>query len=73
MRARYKKQLSLITRARWREPHILFVYAVKMAMHYHYVGLTHALTPTGAHGEVMPTAGRSFSRAKRRVEERAVA
>ena len=51
--------------ARWREPHILFIYALKVATHYHYTALTRALAEveTGS-----PNAGRSFSRVHRRSQ-----
>jgi hypothetical protein len=61
--ARYGRQLVRVLRARWREPHILFIYAIKIAMHNHYAALTRALAQveTGS-----PNAGRSFSRVRRR-------
>jgi radical SAM superfamily enzyme YgiQ (UPF0313 family) len=71
LRSRYRQQLSRATRGRWREPHILFVYAIKVAMHYHYTALTQAMAQTDAVTGAMPDAGRSFSRIKpREVEER---
>jgi len=66
LRSRYKQQLRRVIRARWREPHILFIYAIKVASHYHYAELTRAMGAHDGSGE-MPDAGRSFSRAKRRV------
>ena len=71
LRARYRRQLARVLRSRWREPHILFIYALKIAMHYHYAALTRALAEveTGS-----PNAGRSFSRVRRRnVPESAAA
>jgi radical SAM superfamily enzyme YgiQ (UPF0313 family) len=73
LRSRYRQQLSRISRARWREPHILFTYALKVATHYHYVAIARALQESQRTGEVLPNAGRSFSRVKRRVEVQAVA
>ena len=73
LRARYKKQLSRVLGTRWREPHILFVYALKVAMHFHYDALVADLAQAENANGVMPDAGRSFSRVRRRVEERAVA
>jgi radical SAM superfamily enzyme YgiQ (UPF0313 family) len=65
LRVRYRQQLSRVLRARWREPHILFTYAIKSATHYHYAELAHALGQVDAKTGAMPDAGRSFSRAKR--------
>jgi radical SAM superfamily enzyme YgiQ (UPF0313 family) len=65
LRSRYRRQLARVLHVRWREPHILFIYALKIAMHYHYAALTRALAQveTGS-----PNAGRSFSRVSRRIE-----
>jgi radical SAM superfamily enzyme YgiQ (UPF0313 family) len=71
--SRYKQQLLRMTRARWREPHILFIYALKVATHYHYAAITRALSQAEGERGTMPNAGRSFSRVKRREVERAVA
>ena len=73
LRSRYKRQLVRMARLRWREPHILFVYTLKVAMHYHYAALTHAMAQRDESGGAMPDAGRSFSRAKRRVSVQAAA
>ena len=73
LRARYKKQLSRVLGTRWREPHILFVYALKVAMHFHYDALVADLAQAENANGVMPDAGRSFSRVRRRVEVQAVA
>lgn len=73
LRARYKTQISRVVRARWREPHILFIYTIKVAMHYHYSALAHALSQVDEKTGAMPDAGRSFSRAKRSVEVAAAA
>ncbi len=72
LRSRYRRQLWRVFRARWREPHILFTYAIKVASHYHYAELARAMTAHDGSG-AMPDAGRSFSRAKRRVDARAAA
>ena len=71
LRLRYKRQLARILRARWREPHILFTYALKVATHFHYAAIARALEESQRAGGVLPDAGRSFSRVKRRVELRA--
>lgn len=68
LRARYKTQLSRVFRERWREPHILFIYTIKVAMHYHYSALAHALAQVDEKTGAMPDAGRSFSRARRQEE-----
>jgi len=73
LRSRYKQQLSRVLRARWLEPHILFIYALKVATHYHYASITRALAQVEDGGDVMPNAGRSFSRVKRRLEAQAAA
>jgi hypothetical protein len=72
LRARYRRQLSRIVRARWHEPQILFVYALKVSFHYHFDALVRALDQVDEASE-MPTAGRSFSRVKRRAERQAAA
>src|SRR5215510_3508409 len=66
LRLRYKEQLSRIVRTRWREPHILFTYALKVATHFHYAVIAPALLNGQREGGVLPEAGRSFSRVKRR-------
>ena len=43
LRSRYRQQLLRVLRTRWREPHILFIYALKVATHYHYAAITRAL------------------------------
>ena len=73
LRLRYRRQLSRIFVARWHEPHILFTYALKVATHYHYAAIARALTDSQGDGAVMPNAGRSFSRVKRRTDVRAAA
>jgi hypothetical protein len=71
--SRYRRQLLRVTRARWREPHILFIYALKVATHYHYAAITRALSEAEGERGTMPNAGRSFSRVRRQPAERAVA
>jgi radical SAM superfamily enzyme YgiQ (UPF0313 family) len=65
LRSRYRRQLVRAARALWRNPHMLFVYAMKTAMHPHYAALTRALMETKGSGTAMPDATRSFSRSTR--------
>ena len=58
--ARYRLQLWRIVRARALEPHILFIYSVKTAMHYHYASIVDELTH--CENTPLPEAARSFSR-----------
>ena len=71
LRSRYRHQLLRVLHARWREPHILFIYALKIATHYHYAAITRALVQVEGKREVLPNAGRSFSRVKRRAAQAA--
>ena len=73
LRSRYRQQLLRVLRIRWREPHILFVYALKVATHYHYAAITRALAQIEDGSGVLPDAGLSFSRVKRRVRVQAAA
>jgi radical SAM superfamily enzyme YgiQ (UPF0313 family) len=73
LRSRYRQQLLRVLRLRWREPHILFIYALKVATHYHYAAITRALAQVEDGSGVLPDAGRSFSRVKRRVAVQAAA
>jgi len=73
LRSRYRQQLLRVLRIRWREPHILFVYALKVATHYHYAAITRALAQVEDGSGVLPDAGRSFSRVKRRARVQAAA
>jgi radical SAM superfamily enzyme YgiQ (UPF0313 family) len=73
LRSRYRQQLWRILRARGAEPHILLIYAIKIAMHYHYAAITTALSEADRAGGVMPDAMRSFSRAERGKPAEAVA
>ncbi len=63
LRARYRRQLLGIAKQRFREPHILFIYAIKVAMHYHYAALTGNLMQSAAAEKETADALRSFSRA----------
>jgi radical SAM superfamily enzyme YgiQ (UPF0313 family) len=73
LQARYRKQLAHALRSLWRNPHMLFVYAMKTALHYHYAELIRTLAPVADGREALPGAVRSFSRAMRQDEARAVA
>lgn len=66
---RYRSQLFRAFRARMFEPQLLFTYAVKAAMHYHYAAIAKSLSDS-ADGPV-PESVRSFSRARRRDPSRA--
>ena len=69
--SRYRQQILRILRARWREPHVLFIYALKVAFHYHFASVARALSKVSETGGAMPTAGRSFSPVKRRHQAHA--
>lgn len=73
LQGRYREQLRRVVRLRWREPHILFIYAIRIAMHYHYAALTRALSEIEDADGAVPNAGRSFSRTKRPAEVQAAA
>jgi hypothetical protein len=73
LRTRYRRQLWRVLRARWREPHILFVDSLKVAFHYHYTAITQTLSQVGEGSGAMPDSVRSLSRAKRRVPTQAAA
>src|SRR5262245_17658926 len=62
LQSRYRKQLLYAVRSLWRNPHMLFVYAMKTAFHYHYAQLTHALAHIADSREALPNAVRSFPR-----------
>jgi radical SAM superfamily enzyme YgiQ (UPF0313 family) len=64
LKTTYRKQLRRAIGALWRNPHMLFVYAIKTAMHYHYAAMTRALTRVADDGDALPDGARSFSRAK---------
>jgi len=69
LRSRYRQQLSRIIGARGFEPHILFIYAIKVAMHYHFAAIAHALAQVEDANGSMPDAGRSFSRGRKQPTE----
>ena len=69
LRSRYRQQLSRIICARGFEPHILFIYAIKVAMHYHFAAIAHALAQVEDANGSLPDAGRSFSRARKQPTE----
>ena len=68
LRAKYRQQLLRVLRMRAFEPQILFVYAVKTAMHYHYAAITGALGQTGGALDAVPDGMRSFSATSRAAE-----
>jgi radical SAM superfamily enzyme YgiQ (UPF0313 family) len=68
LRLRYRQQLLRVLRSRWREPHILFIYALKVTFHYHFAAIARALGKVSETESAMPTAGRSFSRVGRTIE-----
>jgi hypothetical protein len=61
LRAKYRQQLLRVMRMRAFEPHILFVYAVKTALHYHYAAITGAWGPRAESMHAVPDGMRSFS------------
>lgn len=65
LRARYRKQLARVVRTRWREPHILFIYAIKVATHHHYTEIVRSISAVDPETGAMSDAGRSFSRVKK--------
>jgi radical SAM superfamily enzyme YgiQ (UPF0313 family) len=73
LKSRYRKQLLRAVRARGLNPHILFVYALKTAMHYHYTAITQSLARGDDDRRNLPDAVRSFSRSMRPNPARAVA
>ncbi|MGO8840749.1 MAG: DUF4070 domain-containing protein [Methyloceanibacter sp.] len=73
LRSKYRQQLLRVVRTRALEPHILFIYAVKVAMHYHYAAITRALACADDGSDALPDAVRSFSRMQPLGEARAMA
>ena len=73
LRLRYRQQLLRVLRARWREPHILFIYSLKVTFHYHFAAIARTLNRASETKAAMPTAGGSFARVKRRVEPQVAA
>jgi radical SAM superfamily enzyme YgiQ (UPF0313 family) len=61
LRTKYCQQLLRVMRKRAFEPHVLFVYAVKTALHYHYAAITGAWGPTTEGLHAVPDGMRSFS------------
>ena len=52
-------------KARWREPHILFNYALKTATHYHYAEVARAVAAVDPETGAMSDAGKPFSRSRK--------
>jgi len=73
LRARYRRQLSQIVKLRWREPHILFIYALKIATHYHYAEVARSVADVDPETGAMSDAGRSFSRTRKPAPEQVAA
>lgn len=73
LRGRYRRQLSQVVRRRWREPHILFVYALKVATHYHYAEVARSVADVHPETGAMSDAGRSFSRRRKPAVEKVAA
>jgi hypothetical protein len=69
LRSRYRQQLFRVIGARGLEPHILFIYALKVATHYHYAAIARALAQVNDGNGSMPDAGRSFSRGRKQPKE----
>ncbi len=63
LKRRYRGQLLRAFRARMYEPQLLFTYAIKTAMHFHYAEIAQTLLDSV--GGPMPEAARSFSRQTR--------
>ena len=61
LRTKYRQQLLHVTRKRALEPHVLFVYAVKTALHYHYAAITGVWGQTADSRHSVPDGMRSFS------------
>jgi radical SAM superfamily enzyme YgiQ (UPF0313 family) len=73
LRSRYRKQLSQVIKERWREPHIMFIYALKTATHYHYAEVVRSVAAVDPKTGAMSDAGRSFSRTRKTAAERIAA
>jgi hypothetical protein len=71
LRVKYRSQLLRAWRTRPYEPQLLFTYAVKTAMHYHYASITDALAAAGDGS--LPQAARSFSRSTERASAKRLA
>lgn len=70
LRRLYQKQLFRVLQSRWREPHIVSYYALKVVMHYHYAEICRTLDEAETH---VPGAARFSSRIKRRGKAQATA
>jgi radical SAM superfamily enzyme YgiQ (UPF0313 family) len=68
LKSKYRQQLLRALRVLWRNPHMLFVYAMKTAMHYHYASIIRTLARTSDDVSVLPDAVRSFSRSLEKAE-----
>jgi hypothetical protein len=65
LRNRYAVQLRRVLRSRAFEPHILFIYSAKVALHYHYASIVQSAGEVAVGNRAPVPAGlRSFSRAK---------
>ncbi len=60
--ARYRQQVRRVLLTRAGEPHILFNYLIKIAMHFHYVSITTQLRSSDDEDAAMPGSVLSFSR-----------
>ncbi|MEM7191880.1 MAG: DUF4070 domain-containing protein, partial [Pseudomonadota bacterium] len=69
LRDRYRQQIARVVKKRWREPHILFIYALKTATHYHYAELVRSISQSDPETGAMSNAGRSFSRRRKEGEK----
>ena len=66
LRHRYWQQLARVLFNRAFEPYILFIYTVKVAMHYHFYALANALAQRDETGAI-PNSSRSFSQRKTKL------
>jgi hypothetical protein len=62
LKSRYGQQLLRALRVLWCNPHMLFVYAMKTALHYHYASITRTLAHVDDDVGVLPDAVRYFYR-----------
>lgn len=44
LRKRYRAEILELVRKRYKEPHILFIYSIKVAMHYHFQAVCETMT-----------------------------
>ena len=73
LRTTYRTQLARALRALWRNPHMLFVYAMETALHFHDAAMTRDLGCSTIGDGGIPEALRSFSRAIPAASARAAA